>query len=371
AQWIDAHRDVLIKMVSELAHENEKEIPTRIRRALPYLSESNIRFRIYEKGGFGSNFIGWIGSGKPVLGLISSIYTAPSQSITLTDLDRFRGKGQLHVNHVYGNFASMIMAVKALSECGIKLEGRLVIVGLTGTTLSQTSNLCYLIENRFLSDLDYVVVSGATGLTNINLPHYESIVIKLKVTKVNYVGSIFKKKNIIETLASIILRFREFRDKLPVGKRFMFNCGEIKSKLGENYGPIETEVSIEVYYPSHLSIEKMLKEFSYVLLNEEASRPETSIHLEISSEKPKLDLNKINMPELALYVSINHILGEKPNFTYKDNQIATISGVDLAPTCVFGGDEETYSAEIENLTKSLADTAKIYALSAMMVLNAQ
>lgn len=374
-KYIADNKDYAIKVLDRLVRAKTVNPPGNEIEAAKVVMEEleriGISYKKYEKEIGRANIIAQYGEGSPSLLILSHLdvvpegegWNYPPFETTMKD-GKIYGRGTVDNK---GSLASAILALKALKELNITIQGSIIVAGVADEETGSAMGTLYLLEENLVS-ADYVLVAEAMN-GNIEIAEKGSAGGKLVSKGKQAHGSTPEKGiNAIVKMSKLLTRLESFNftykpDKILGGPTI--NVGVIAGGVAGNVVPPSCEAQLDIRIVPGMDNISVKRDLENLIAKLKMEDPEINIEVDIPKSLPATSISPDSPFIKTLSSTIYEVTGKKP-------QTFGIGGISVGkffilrgtPAPVFScGDEGLDHMADEYISvEELINNAKIFAL---------
>lgn len=375
--YVEKHQKDLIDLLDRLIRAKTVNPPGNEIEAAKIVEEEfnklDIPYEVYEKSEGRTNIIGKIGNKPPHLMIIAHLDVVPEGEgwsyspfkTTIKD-NKIYGRGTVDDK---GPLAAALMAVRAIKELDVEIDGTLSIAGVADEERGSLYGVRYLLEEKRINP-DYVLVAEATN-GNIEIAEKGAVGTKLISKGKQAHGSMPEQGiNAIVKLTKILARLNDFEftyKQDPLLGKPTLNVGIIKGGVAVNVVPSSCEAHLDVRIipgQNEKTVKRDLEKFIETVRIEENDE-EINVIVEVSRSIPATSMSE-NEPIVKLLSDIIiDVAGFRPKcFGIGGITVAKFFLLSGIPAPVFSmGDEKRCHMVDEYITiDELTTLAKVFTI---------
>lgn len=375
-EFIDAHREELIRITCDLIAAKTENPPGRERLAAniveKYLDGLGIRHESFEKEPERTNIVARVGTGRPSLLVACHLDVVPAGDgwdqdpfkATVTN-GKIVGRG---ASDNKGQMAPSMILAKFLKERESSLKGEFILVGAADEERGSRLGLEYLINECGLT-ADYAIVPDIShGMKKIDVSEKGALFVEITSHGKQAHGSqpelgINAIWNMIELLNEIrSLPFRCTSD--PLFSPPTLNLGTIQGGAARNIVPGKCQAGLDIRYLPGETKDEIVERIQGIINKIERADSQARFELTVGSDLPPSAVSHDNPLIGLIQRHTEDVIGVRPELIGLSGTTVTKQLLDRDITAVgFGpGDESQAHVANESIeVQQLVDFAKIMA----------
>jgi len=377
---VQGYKDLAISLLRrfiQIPTENANE--SKLAQAIDEVAKKwGLHTRFYEKEPGRGNIVVSTGFETPSLALVCHMDTVPAgegwtyppfEGVVVDD--RIYGRGAVDNK---GSIVAALLAVRALSEAGVRLKGSIHIVCAAGEETGSPFGLPFLLDEVKLR-YDHVVVCEPTDGDKVEVAEKGALFLRLATYGKQAHGSMpHLGVNAILLMTQLLTRVTShtFRyDPHPLLGHPTLNVGRIEGGVATNVVPASCRADLDIRYLPSQTPEGIVAEIQDIIQQLERENPQFRASVEIVKHMPPAETDPKHPLVQTLSHTVRDVIGRVEVVGIGGTTFAKFFRLRGMPAVVYGPGLERLCHQADEYihVSDLLNAALVYASTAVRLLH--